>query len=452
MQKILKKQKKTFATLQTQLEEQADSDITDSEDGDDAQSHFQQHVFLNKHAQVHNNVQKDHTLNMQNVILLDNESTMDLFCNESFVTGVMRSKHSVHVTGNGGTLVVKRKATLNGYHAKVWFHAKAITNILALANVKKQYRVTYDSGDDKGFVVHRSQHGMPDMRFELHKSGLHIYNPKQEQLTFLQTVQDKMEGFTKRQVIGAQQARNLYAKLAYPSIKDFEWAVISNQIQDCPVTKNDIEVAQLIWGKDVSALKGKTVRSNAPGVKGITLSVPKEFMKLNKDVLLTMDLFFVNKIVFFLTLSRKIDFTAVNHLSNKKASTIFKAFKEIYKYYLQRGFRITEIHADNEFGALQALIQDMPRGPRINLVSADEHVPEIERRIRVVKERTRAMRHGLPFDRLPKLMTIHIVLNVVKLLTYFPTKSSMSTQWSPRMIMAGKPLNFKKDLALEFAF
>ena len=81
MQKILKKQKKTFATLQTQLEEQADSDITDSEDSDDVQSHSQQLVFLNKHAQVHNNVQIDHTLNMRNVILLDNESTMDLFCN-----------------------------------------------------------------------------------------------------------------------------------------------------------------------------------------------------------------------------------------------------------------------------------------------------------------------------------------------------------------------------------
>jgi hypothetical protein len=100
--------------------------------------------------------------------------------------------------------------------------------------------------------------------------------------------------------------------------------------------------------------------------------------------------------------------------------------------------------------SLCALIADMPRGPTINLASADEHVPEIERKIRVVKERTRALRHSLPFNRLPRMMTIHMVLNVVKLLTYFPTKAGFSNHWSPRMIMAGKPLNYKKDLALEF--
>jgi hypothetical protein len=39
-----------------------------------------------------------------------------------------------------------------------------------------------------------------------------------------------------------------------------------------------------------------------------------------------MDLFFVNKIVFFLTLSRKIDFAAVNHLESRKTEKIFTAF------------------------------------------------------------------------------------------------------------------------------
>jgi hypothetical protein len=48
------------------------------------------------------------------------------------------------------------------------------------------------------------------------------------------------------------------------------------------------------------------------------LKVPKEFMSMHKDVYLTMDIFFVVKIPFFLTLSRKIDFTSVAHLANRK--------------------------------------------------------------------------------------------------------------------------------------
>jgi hypothetical protein len=84
-----------------------------------------------------------------------------------------------------------------------------------------------------------------------------------------------------------------------------------------------------------------------------------------------------------------------------------------------------------------------------NLASAKEHIPEIERRIWVVKERCRATRHSLPFERIPKLMTIHIVLNVVKLLNFFPTKGSVSDTLSPKTIMSGETLDFKKHLSLQ---
>ena len=123
------------------------------------------------------------------------------------------------------------------------------------------------------------------------------------------------------------------------------------------------------------------------------------------------DLFFVNKIPFFLTLSRKICFTAVNHLANRTVLEIFKAFKEIYTYYLHCGFCITTFHADGEFAPLKPLIESLPGGPLVNLASRNEHVSEIERHVRVVKEQSQATRHSLPFHAIPKLMIIHIVLN-----------------------------------------
>jgi Reverse transcriptase (RNA-dependent DNA polymerase) len=447
--KYLKKQRKTFATLEARLEEEANSDITESDDeeAEQEQAHFQ-FAFHTRHI-FHSMKLQD--INMKDVILLDNESTTDLFCNKRFVTDIRKSKSTVTINGNGGTLKVTKKATLPGYHRKVWFDPKAITNILSLANVKKQYRVTYDSQEGKGdFIVHRSEHGMPDMHFCMHPTGLHVYHPTDDEIMLLNTVSGNLQGYTKRQVAGATLAKALYEKLAYPSIKDFEWAITSNQIKDCPVTTADIRTAQAIWGKDVRALKGKTVRSNAPRAQEMQLHVPKDFLKQHKDVYLCIDLFFVNKFPFFVTVSRRIDFTTANHLENRKISTIFKAFKDVYRYYLQRGFRIVEVHADSEFEALGTYLTEMPRGPRLNIATADEHVPEVERRIRVIKERTRAIIHGLPYPRLPKIMIIHMVLNVVKLLTYFPTKGGISPYWSPRMLMAGKPLDFKKDLALEF--
>jgi hypothetical protein len=220
-------------------------------------------------------------------------------------------------------------------------------------------------------------------------------------------------------------------------MKDFKWVIWSNQIKDCPVTIQDIDVATNILGKNIAALKGKTTRSKTRSVARDYVKVPKEFLKLHKEVFLTNDIFFVNKIPFFLTLSRHICFTAVNHLADRTVLQIFKDFKEMYQYYLQRGFHITTVHADGEFAPLKTLIEDMPGVPMVNLASANEHVPKIERRIRVVKERCRATRHSLPFYTIPKLMTIHIVLNVVKLLIFFPMKGGFPDTISPKTIVYG---------------
>ena len=74
------------------------------------------------------------------------------------------------------------------------------------------------------------------------------------------------------------------------------------------------------------------------------VKVPVEVLKLHKEVYMTPNLFFVNKILVFLMLSHKICFMAVNHLADRTVPQIFMAFKEIYQYYLHCGFHITMVH------------------------------------------------------------------------------------------------------------
>jgi hypothetical protein len=232
-------------------------------------------------------------------------------------------------------------------------------------------------------------------------------------------------------------------------MKNFKWVNRGNQIKDFPVTIQDIDVATKIWGKNIAALKGKTTWSKTHPVAGDYVKVPKELFKLHKEVFLTTDIFFVNKIPFFLTLSRKICFTAVNHLADRTVPQIFKVFKEMYQYYLQCGFHITMVHADGELAPLKTLIKAIPGGSMVNLESANEQVPKIERRMWVVKEPCRATRHSLPFHTIPKLMTIHIVLNVIKLFNFFSTKGGVSDTLSPKTIMSGETLDYKKHLSLQ---
>jgi hypothetical protein len=67
----------------------------------------------------------------------------------------------------------------------------------------------------------------------------------------------------------------------------------------------------------------------------------------------------------------------------------------------------------------------------------------------VVKEWCRATRHILTFERTPKITKVHIVLNVVKLLSCFPTEGIVSDTLSPKIIMSVEKLDYKKHLSLQ---
>ena len=97
------------------------------------------------------------------------------------------------------------------------------------------------------------------------------------------------------------------------------------------------------------------------------------------------------------------------------------------------------------------LIEQWPNGPRLNVASADEHVPEIERGIQYIKAGARCIRSAISeYECLTELMTVCLIVFVVRMKNCFPTKGSILTTWSPRMLLHGTPLNYKKDLALEF--
>jgi hypothetical protein len=293
LKKDIKSIKKAFNTVNTQLAQlkKADYDISESE-GEEA-SHFQvdqalQFAQLDKKfepriAKLFKQAGSSIKLDLKEVILLNRQSTMDLFCNAALVSKISKSRSNIRLKSNGGTMVVTRKATMEGYNKTVWFSTRAITNIIVLHNLIDQYRVTYDS-DDLMFVVHQDSESKPNMEFKIYKSGLHYYDPRKEHhMTFVNTVSENKTGFTKRQIKCVEIARNLYKTLSYPSMKDFKWVIRSNQIKDCPVTIQDIDVATKIWGKNIAGLKGKTTRSKTHPVARDYVKVLKELLKLHKE-------------------------------------------------------------------------------------------------------------------------------------------------------------------------
>jgi hypothetical protein len=76
----------------------------------------------------------------------------------------------------------------------------------------------------------------------------------------------------------------------------------------------------------------------------------------------------------------------VTHPQNWKIKTIFRALKAMHNFYLQCSFQIVFIKGDGEFMPLDGMMSKLYGAPKINLSSANKHVPEIERKIWVIKE------------------------------------------------------------------
>ena len=141
----------------------------------------------------------------------------------------------------------------------------------------------------------------------------------------------------------------------------------------------------------MAALKGKTVQKKPEPIKTDIVSIPKEIRELHKEVTLTIDIFFVNKISFFITLSRVLYSTMVTHLPDRSLGQIFKALKDIFYYYLLQGFPVTFITGDGEFASLEQFTNLLMGAPQLNSTSANEHKPFIDRCIHVVKERVQSI-------------------------------------------------------------
>ena len=83
-----------------------------------------------------------------------------------------------------------------GITSPVWFKKSAITNIIMLKNLIQQYHVMYNSINEI-FMVHQESHGKLNMQFQMHLSGLHYFDPRDESFTFINTITENMQQFTK---------------------------------------------------------------------------------------------------------------------------------------------------------------------------------------------------------------------------------------------------------------
>jgi hypothetical protein len=203
--------------------------------------------------------------------------------------------------------------------------------------------------------------------------------------------------FSKRQIASATRAKDLFKKMIFPSTADFRAVVSAGGAPGSDVTLEDVKAAEVIWGRFVLKMKGNTVSRNSKKVLQIITKVPTELIKLHHDVELAIDVFFVNKHIFFTTYSTKICFAMVTHLAYHEKEYIWEALLVTYNMYLHQGFRITVISGDQEFSVLNHLTTVLPTAPHLDWAAASQHCGLLKRNICFLKEKLCSLCHSLPF-------------------------------------------------------
>jgi hypothetical protein len=381
-------------------------------------------------------------------ILLDNQSTVDVFSNKSLLRNVREAPNTCRISCNAGVVTTNMIGDLPGYPVPVWYHPDGIANILSLHRVSQHCRVTYDSDGDGTFQVMKNDGSARE--FKPSASGLHYCDTRElhDETVLINTVEQNRNSYTVRAYKLAATARRLQDTIGRPSTRDFKKIVSAPWMRNCPVGRADVSAAENIFGANLGSLKGKTVRHKGDHVPSLVADVPYHIIKLHKDVTLCFDLMYVNKIVFLVTVSRNIRFGTTERLLSRNADVVGKALVNVTSFYRQRGFRVKECHGDGEFETLRATVADAHAS--LNITSESEHVPEIERYIRTLKERSRGAYNTVPFKTLPAVMIVEMVHASNFWLNMFPAGDGVSATQSPRQIMTGQQCDYKLHCKVQF--
>ena len=258
------------------------------------------------------------------------------------------------------------------------------------------------------------------------------------QTQYIQTVKENEKLMSKKEIERAQHARNLQEYLGWPSTQEFINIINGNEIRNIDITIDDIKRALVLYGEPTQCIRGKlTRRRPLPHDTMEFLQQPLPIELYDKRIELFLDLFKFAGTWFIIIESSRIKYVDIDVMSGQGLEHIIKQVKQCIHKYNARGLQISGAHVDNQFykSAFQRAI-----APTILIPYAtEEHVSKIERRIRTVKERMRAVLSGLPFRKLPKVMIRGLATKVKNMINKFPVrKGGVSPTLSPEEIVEGK--------------
>ena len=384
-------------------------------------------------------------------IVLDTGGGRSIFGNRQLLGNVYESPRKIIVEGiqaDARPLFVEQEG-LSAF-GEVYYDSGAAFNILSFGEARdRAERCYYDEHRDE-FIVRMECHA-PAYRFcRDAETNLYVcsiggfdeerHNRAAEALdeisALFTTVSGNQRKYSRAENKKAEQARDLQRKLDYVSDGTIHKMLGAGKFIDTDVTAKDIERSVDIFGKSVGSLQGMTTNRKPEPADTEPLQTTRQVQDLHVDIM------FVNQVPYMVSVLSEAEVVQVNRLASKGESDLYKELSRHMRYPERFGIIIGTVHVDGESAINSTYVKDRVRN--LDSRGGGSHVPVIERKIRTIKERARAVLNMLPFG-LTENLEEWLIKSAVYKLNLIPTRNSVLFE-SPRERLMGKRISVKTDL------
>ena len=98
------------------------------------------------------------------------------------------------------------------------------------------------------------------------------------------TTEENRNKYTQQQYAHTNIAGELYHMVGHPLIKYYKSIIRTNEIKNCSVTTEDIDIYEKIFGNDTYTLKGTAVHTKPKAVVNYYIEIPQELKYKHQNI------------------------------------------------------------------------------------------------------------------------------------------------------------------------
>lgn len=373
-------------------------------------------------------------------VLLDNQADISII-NKKLLKNIKKLNVPVEVIGiNGGKVILDEEGELEDFFTCFVATDQCNANILCQSDVEDLYEIIYNQGENYTIKLKNM-----DLVFH-RKDKLYVADLSKWCTETGDEEDTKQSIFTinhsKKDINRANKAKDFIINAGYPSQRVALSMLESGDLKEADVTREDVTLLNEIYGILPGTIKGKSTFKH---VKKDEIDLKRKDIP-NKSIELYTDIFNVDKEKFIITLAKPINYMTCSAIQDEKMNTLGGYIQQHINIFKSKGFNPKIIHLDPQrgFQALRGHFGEID----VDIVGAGDHIPEIDIKIRRLKELIRGVVTHIKWD-IPRSLIKDLVLYSVTRLNNRRDYLNTATA-SPRVLFSGYKVNFKKEFSIGY--